>query len=49
MIDYERGLYVVIEQLAKGPAPFRWTMGSAQERRIAYWGSTTPPSPANVG
>ena len=22
MIDYERGLYVVIEQLAKGPAPF---------------------------
>lgn len=22
MIDYERGLYVVIEQLANGPAPF---------------------------
>ena len=22
VIDYERGLYVVIEQLQKGPAPF---------------------------
>ena len=34
MIDYERGLYVVIEQLPKGPTPFPLEQGFCAE--VAY-------------
>ena len=42
MIDYERGLYVVIEQLAKGPAPFPLDHGFGVEAAYRVLGIYNP-------
>jgi hypothetical protein len=49
MIDYERGLYVVIQQLPKGPSPL--PLEHCFSIGIAYrvLGIYTRPSPENAG